>query len=448
VNTRVLLVTFALFFGQNGSATYCDEQDVPGCVERKQTGDEFNKPPSGGDKPIEENGLTPRENAGSLAAAGLDAAVAAGKTPPPSESKPAETTQQFEVRQQQARQARAAQIERNLEETIQKVGAKTDRQARDADGNVIAPENIRHRGGDKPDEWTSYVGDKSDLLKPAPAEALSIQMPGASKKALDDRKAANEQKLESVVKQLESGKMDPEEKARVELLIAKYQKDPTDTNANQIIAQVVNIGEGKVLAPTNAAPEIEASPEILRPSEVFEPSALVIETKSSEPANWGSETGKKLSEITSLLKTEKKAITPSVLAAKELSDVEVAPMRRSPTNSSQFKDEANATPFAALKSTAKSWMTKLIQALVGKPEAPARGIASVPDVDQVRGTASTPELKVDPTIHSVEGAVGPLTAAIINSEPTSPDPLLPPSLLVGLALAFAGALLLLAKVRR
>jgi len=438
VNIRVLLIIFVLLEGQISLAVKCSEDGRPGCEEEasvkvpeKPAGNDVKTPPGVNRAGDENNQFANRADN-----------IPNTNSP---QDKPAETPQQIEIRR---RQERAAQIERNLEETIQKVGAKTDRQARDSEGNVIAPENIRHRSGDKPDEWTSYVGDKADLLKPAPAEALSIPMPGSTKKALDERRAANEQKLDSVVKQLESGKMDPEEKARVEILIAKYQKDPSDANANQIIAQVVNIGEGKAVAPSSPAPEIEASPEILRPSEVFEPSALVIETKSSDPANWGSDTGKKLSEITSLLKTEKKTVTPSVLAAKELSDVEVAPMRRSPTNSSQFKDEANVTPFTALKSTAKAWMSKLIQALVGKPEAPERGIASVPDIDQVRGTASTPELKVDPTIHSVEGAVGPLTAAILNPEPTSPAPLLPPSLLVGLALAFAGALLLLAKVRR
>jgi len=352
---------------------------------------------------------------------------------------------------EQAFNARKERAQRNLEETIQKVGAKTDRpQDKDADGNLLAPEQMRHRDEAKA-EWDSDVSDKVTKAQQQALQTVggTIEMPAAKKAEADKKAAEAEKKLEKVVKSLEAGELSADDTRRVELLIETYRRNPSETNANQIISQVVNIGE-KVAAVSATPGAIERSPEIFRATESQE-SQYVIEAKTAEGGSlentWAQDTTRKMKEISSLLKTEKKTITPAALAAKELTETQVSPIVRSKMNPGSFDaGQAKPSPTAFIQSSAKAWVSKLLQALTKKPAEANRDLASVPEVTE-RQTASTPELKVDSQILSVEGSVGPLTAAIVNPEPSS-VPLIPTSLLFGLGLLLTGALLLISKVRR
>jgi len=173
-----------------------------------------------------------------------------GENRAPTSSTDKPTKEEIEIK----RQERSEQFQRNLENTIQKVGAKVDRpQDKDANGNPLAPEDIRHKDELKP-EWE--LDAQSEKVTKAQQQALlnmggTIEMPGVKKGAASDA----EKKLEKVVKGLQAGNLTAEDKRRVELLIESYQSNPSDANANQIISQVVNIGDkvATTSAPAGAA---------------------------------------------------------------------------------------------------------------------------------------------------------------------------------------------------
>ena len=348
---------------------------------------------------------------------------------------------------------RETQFRENLENTIQKVGAKTDRpQDKDANGNLLSAEDLRHKDELKPEWELDLAGEKVTKAQQQALQAVggTIEMPGARKAAAEQSAKEAEKKLATVVRSLESGGLSPEDTKRVELLIESYNRNPNESNANQIISQVVSIGD-KVASNTPAS-AIEKSPEIYRPTPANPDSQFVIETKpgvvtASPDSSFGQETFRRMKEISSLLKSDKKTITPAALAAKELTSAKPSPIVRTKTNGASFDvTQPKPSPVAFIQSTAKAWVSKLLQALTKKP-AERRDVASIPDSGADRETASTPELRVDSQIQSVEGSIGPLTAAIVNPEPTS-DPLIPSSLLFGLGLLLTAGLLVLSKVRR
>ena len=329
-----------------------------------------------------------------------------------------------------APQQREQALQRNLEDTIQKVGAKVDRPQ-------PAPDEVKHNKGERPDDQNLSQYEISPKYQPTQVSG-TLEMPSAKKNA--EVKAQSEAKLKSVIGKIQSNNLKPEEKAKLELLIKTYNDGPRDEgSANQIVSQIMNLSPMTTSTRPPESIEADGPIPILKAGE---PMAVVIQTSGTTGVGSESlptDTSKKLGEFAKLLKVEK---TPKVLAARELSNQKASPSLRTPNRGAL--DEAFSKTTLLLKDTAKGWIKKIIQALTEKKPAD-RMPASLGPLDDGRETASTPELKVDATIHQVDASVGPLTA---KAEEPEPEPQIPNTLLLGLGIALTGVLLILAKLKK